>query len=187
MNLRKILREAILKKRKRVYEFGCVMVNLNVNSNDWNRIHDMIDEDDIYLGDEDTESDGGYGRELDPHVTVLFGIHDDVPDADVENLIEKCEKPEIELQKISAFKNENFDVLKFDVKSSDMHKLNKMFKSLPYTTNYPDYHPHATICYLKSGTADKYIKKLSKIEPIDITCDTIIYSKPDGSKKKYNL
>jgi len=184
MNLKNKIREALLEKQKREYEYGCVMVDLSVDKKEWDNIQKMVDEDDIYFG---TEEDQGYGRELEPHVTALYGIHDDVLDEDVEKIIAKFTKPEIKLKKISAFKNEKFDVLKFDVESLDMHEMNDMLKKLPYTTNYPDYHPHATICYLKNGTADKYVKKLSDIEPIIATPDIVVYSKPDGSKKKYNL
>jgi 2'-5' RNA ligase len=184
MNLKKKIREALLEKQKRVYDYGCVMINLSLDEKEWNHIQEMIDEDDIYFG---TEEDTGYGRELDPHVTALYGIHADVPDEDVEEVINGFIKPEVKLQKISAFKNEKFDVLKFDVESPDMHGMNEMLKELPYTTEYPNYHPHATICYLKNGAADKYIKKLSDIEPIIVTPDTVVYSKPDGSKKKYKL
>ena len=184
MNLKKIVREAILKKRDKIYEFGCVMVNLNVDEQSWNQLQKMIDEDDIYFG---TKDDTGYGRELDPHVTALYGIHSDVPDEDVETIIDSFKTPKISLKKVSSFKNENFDVLKFDVDSEDMHVMNKMLKELPHTTQFPNYHPHATICYLKSGMADKYIKKMSDIEPISVMPEKVIYSKSDGSKKKYNL
>jgi len=68
MNLKKTLRKALLKKQKRVYDYGCVMVGLDIDNQEWNQIQDAIDEDDIYFGDGEN---GGYGRELDPHVTIL--------------------------------------------------------------------------------------------------------------------
>lgn len=184
MNLKKTLREALLKKQKRAYDYGCVMVGLDTNTEEWNQIQNQIDEDDIYFGDGEN---GGYGRELDPHVTILFGVHADVPDEDVEKLINDIKQPEIVLKKISSFENELFDVLKFDVESPDLHSLNKKFTTLPHTTSYPDYHPHATICYLKKGKAKKYIKDLSDVEPIEVTPSEILYSKPDGTKKKYEI
>lgn len=187
MNLKKKVREALLKKPKRVYEYGCVMVGLDLDGKEWQTIQDMIDEDDLYLGDKESGTDGGFGRELDPHVTVLFGVHADVPDKDVETLIDKCKKPELNLQKISTFDNELFDVLKFDVESPDLHKLNKLFTTLPHTTSYPNYHPHATICYLKKGLGEKYKKKMKDIEPIVVIPNNILYSKPDGTKKTYEL
>jgi 2'-5' RNA ligase len=187
MDTKKLILEALRKKPKRVYEYGCVMVYLNLDENDWNKIQDMIDEDDLYLGDKESGTDGGFGRELDPHVTILFGIHDDVPDEDVELRIKEIKKPEVELQKVSTFENELFDVLKFDVKSKDLHEYNKKFKELPHTTSYPNYHPHATICYLKKGMGEKYKKKLSEIDAIVVTPDKIVYSKPNGKKKNYKI
>lgn len=184
MNLKKTLREALLKKQKRVYEYGCVMVGLNTDTNKWNEIQNMIDEDDIYFGNGE---DGGYGRELDPHVTILFGIHADVKDDKVEGLIDEITTPNLILKKISSFENELFDVLKFDVESEDLHQLNEKLKTLPHTTSYPNYHPHATICYLKKGKAKKYVKELSDVKPIEVAPSEILYSKPDGTKKKYKI
>jgi 2'-5' RNA ligase len=163
------------------------MIGLDLDGNEWNNIQDMIDEEDLYLGDKESGTDGGFGRELDPHVTILFGVHHDVPDEDVESRIEQIKKPEVELQKVSTFENELFDVLNFDVKSKDLHEYNKKFKELPHTTSYPNYHPHATICYLKKGMGEKYKKKLSEIDAIVVTPDKIVYSKPNGKKKKYKI
>ena len=184
MDIKNKLREALLKKQKRKYDYGCVMVGLDTDSKDWNKIQTQIDEDDIYFGD---GTNGGFGRELDPHVTILFGLHADVSDKEIEERVTDIKKPEITLQKISAFENELFDVLKFDVESPDLHKLNKKFSELSHTTDYPNYHPHATICYLKKGESKKHIKELSTIEPILVSPNEILYSKPDGSKKSFQI
>lgn len=184
MNLKKTVRKALLKKQKRVYDYGCVMVGLDIDNQEWNEIQDAIDEDDIYFGDGEN---GGYGRELDPHVTILFGVHEDVKDEKVEVLINEIKKPELKLNKISSFENELFDVLKFDIESSDLHKLNEIFKTLPHTTDFPNYHPHATICYLKKGMAKKYVKNLLNVKSIEAKSSEILYSKPDGTKKKYKI
>lgn len=187
MNLKKTIREALLKKQKRVYEYGCVMVGLNTITKEWNKIQNLIDEDDIYFGD---GKEGGYGRELDPHITILFGIHDNVEDKDVELLINDINKPELTLNNVSLFENELFDVLKFDIESLDLHELNKKFKSLPHTTDFPNYHPHTTICYCKKSQAQKYIKTLNdyiKNIDLDVTVKNILYSKPDGTKKTYKI
>ena len=188
MDIKKTLREAILKKQKRKYDYGCVMVGLNTDTDKWNEIQNRIDEDDLYFGDGEN---GGYGRELDCHVTILFGVHEDVKDDKVETLIGKIKKPELTLKKISSFENEKFDVLKFDVESQDLHELNKTFKTLPHTTDFQEYQPHATICYNLKGKAKKYIKKLNDyiVEhgPIKMDATKIIYSKPDGTKKEYEF
>jgi 2'-5' RNA ligase len=185
MEFKKLIKEA-LKKRETVYEYGCVMINLDVNPKEWDAVQKIVDEDDVYFSDVDPT---GFGRELDPHVTILFGIHADVPDEDVEKLIKQIKKPEIELQKISSFSSDKkpFDVLKFDIKSKDLDTLNKLFKTLPHTSDFPTYHPHATICYMKKGKVEGYIKKAAKIEPINVTPSEITYSKPNGEKKNYKI
>lgn len=186
MNIRQMVRKALLKEGRHAIsnDYGCVMVFLKVKSKDWESIQNIIDEDDLYLGDKD---ESGFGRESDPHITILFGIHADVPDADVESFIDEIKTPIIKLKKSSSFTNEKFDVLKFDIESEDLHKLNEKFKKLPHTDTFPEYHPHATIAYLKKGKAAKYIKIINDMKLIDVKPDKIVYSKVDGSKKEYKL
>ena len=190
MEFKKLIKEA-LKKRETVYEYGCVMINLDVKPKEWDAVQKMVDEDDVYFSDVDPT---GFGRELGlQHVTILFGIHADVPDEDVEKLIDKINKPEIELKKISSFSSDKkpFDVLKFDIESEYLIELNKMFKTLPYTSDFPSYHAHCTVAYMKKNKADKYVKKISEylIEkgPIKAKPNGVTYSKPDGTKKEYKI
>jgi 2'-5' RNA ligase len=180
MNLKNKVRKALLKP-KREYDYNCVMIGVKLDTEEWKNIQDMISDDDLYMG-EDNEN---YGREWNPHVTILYGIHPDVKDDDVEKLIKKIKKVNIKFGKVSFFTDKMFDVLKFDIESLDLHKLNTMFKKLPYTSEYPNYHPHMTICYLKAGLAKKYLKKLSDTELTEGVLDEVIYSKSDGTKKKY--
>ncbi len=184
MNIRQMVRKALLKEGKHSIsnDYGCVMIFLQVDPKGWVSILDIIDDKDLYLGEKD---ESGFGKETEPHTTILYGIHADVPDEDVEKLIEKIKTPKIKLEKVSSFKNEKFDVLKYDVESADLHKLNKEFKTLPHTSTFPEYHPHITIAYLKKGTADKYIKLLNDKDAINIEPEKIVYSKVDGSKKRF--
>jgi len=183
MDIKKILREKLESKKNNKYDYGCVMLYLDVSKEEMKRLQDVIDEDDIYREDDNE----GFGREDEPHVTILYGIHADVPDEDVEKLIEEIKNPEMEVKKVSAFKNDKFEVLKFDVKSKDLQKLNKKFKSLPHTNTYPEYHPHVTIAYIKNGKSDSYIDKLNNIESIKFKIKNIVYSKPDKTKKTYKI
>jgi 2'-5' RNA ligase len=164
------------------FEFGCVMVYLDVNKEDWDNLESMIDKDDLYLG---KDGDRGYGFETEPHVTVLYGLHDDIPLEDIEEVINKLKRPELKMQKVSSFNNPEFGVLKFDVESDDLHKENKKFTEFPHTTSYPDYHPHATIAYIKPDKIDEYVKKFKDIEPIEVVVDKVVYSMADGTKKNY--
>jgi len=187
MDIKQTLRKALLegkhKKTTHKNEYGCLMVNLEIDQKDWDKLSSIIKDEDLYQ----PEDDPTYGRETEPHVTVLFGLHGDIPDADIEKQIAKMKKPELSFKGISAFKNELFEVLKFDVESEDMHKLNKEFRKFPHTTSYPNYHPHCTIAYVKPNMADKYIKKLNELKDIKSTVSDIVYSKVDGTKKTYDF
>ena len=50
------------------YEYGCLMLDLSINN--WQKLLDCIDEEDIYNGD-DAEK---YGLETEPHITILYGL-----------------------------------------------------------------------------------------------------------------
>ena len=186
MNIRNLVRKALITeadKKDQKYDYGCLMVYLNVNEESWKKLQDMIDEDDLYTEEEDTS----YGREDEPHVTILYGLHEDIKDEDIEEDINEIKEPKIAFKSISSFDNPKYDVLKFDVESKDLTKLNKVFKEYPFTSNFPDYHPHCTIAYLKPGKAGKYIKKAKDLVSMDMEPSKIVYSKADGSKKDYQM
>jgi 2'-5' RNA ligase len=184
MDIRKKLRQALLEgKHTHKNEYGCVLVHLDVDKKTWGDMLDLIDKDDLY----EPKDDPTYGKETEPHVTALYGLHSDVSDDDIKESVGNFEKPKIKIGGISAFKNENFDVLKFDVVSKDMSKMNEKLKEFPYTNSYPDYHPHITIAYLKPNKSDEYIKKLGEMEDIEMMPSHVVYSKVDGSEKKYNF
>lgn len=182
MDIRKRLR-TLLEGAHKANKFGCVMVFLDYKESDWKALQDLIDKDDLY----EPEGESGYGKETEPHVTILYGLHTNIPDEDIESEIDKIKSPKLKLGKVSSFSNDKFDVLKFDVESEDLHKYNKKFAEFPHTTDYPKYHPHCTIAYVKSGKSEKYIEKLNKAVDIEVTVDKIVYSKANGEKLNYDL
>ncbi len=183
MNIKKTLRSHLLKegahKDSSGNKFGCVMILLSLDKNNIN----IINDDDVY----EPEGETGFGKEKEQHVTILYGLHNDIPDEDIENEIDEIKIPKIKLGKISSFENEKFDVLKYDVESDDLGKLNEKFKKFPNTNSYPDYHPHVTIAYVKKGSAKKYIDKLNEVSEIEVKPDEIVYSKANGTKKRYDF
>lgn len=186
MNIKGKVRQLLEEASKRK-TYGCVMLYLDVDNDVWKNITDVINKDDLYEGD--STQAGEYGVENKPHVTILFGVHADVPDFKIDELLANIKKPKVALKEVSAFlNNPDFDVLKYDISSPDLVALNKEFTdNVEYTTDHPKYHAHATIAYLKKGTAERYIKQLNQKEALDIQPDRIIYSKPDGTDKNYKL
>lgn len=182
------LRAALLKEgAHKANEYGCLMVYLDADKSEWDKMQEVIDADDLY----DPKDETGYGLESEPHVTILYGLHSTIEDKDIEVEINKIKNPKIKLGKVSSFTNKLFDVLKFDIESSDLHKLNKKFCEFPYTSDYPDYHPHCTAAYLKKGLAEKYIKILNKYltehSNLEVKPEKLVYSKANGEKKDYGL
>ena len=185
INIQEHLRKGLLKEDSGDHGYGCIMLYLSIDLDWWLDTLEKIDEDDIY----DPEGDDNYSLEKEPHITVLYGIHNDVPDEDVEELIEKMTAPEITLKKIGMFDNadKGFDVVKFDIESPDLTAMNEMFKELPYSNDYPKYHAHATIGYVKAGTGEKYTETLNDKDTMVVKPTKVVYSKADGSKKEYEI
>lgn len=182
--IKQLLREALLKEgAHNGNKYGCVMVFFEYDKSLWKEFQNIIDEEDLY----EPKDESGFGKEKEPHVTILYGLHDTIPDKDVEEEIKNIKTPKLKMGKVSSFNNDKFDVLKFDVESDDLHKLNKKFNKFPNTNDYPKYHPHSTIAYVKKGKAKKYIDKLNDFKDIEFESVKIVYSKANGDKKNYKL
>lgn len=148
------INESIDMEDNKLIEYGCLMVDFSHIKN-WENILSIIKKDDIYdITDE-------YGLEKEPHITVLYGFHDEINGDMIKEILEgKINFPiKVEITGISIFENPEYDVVKFDVVSDDMVNLNKIVSELPNTNEFGDYKPHMTISYVKKGTGFKYIKK----------------------------
>jgi 2'-5' RNA ligase len=111
-----------------------------------------IEKEDLY----GKEGDGGL--ELDPHITVKYGLlTEDAKDA--KERIDSEKGGKVYLGKSSIFENEKFDVIKIDVESKDLERLHNKLNALPHEEKHPDFHAHATIAYVKTGCGKKYIGK----------------------------
>lgn len=163
------------KKTNHKYEYGCLMLDLKIKN--WQDILSQIDTDDIY------NPDGTYGLEENPHITILYGLHDDVKLEDMFNfVVSEIKSPTFEVTEVSYFEPDEYDVLKFTVKSDDLTTINKkLTDTFPYTTDFPEYKPHLTIAYLKKGTAKKY-KGLNLVLDIDTEDEKVCYSFPPEYK-----
>lgn len=162
-----------------VYEYGCVMLYFNFPQ--LGKIQEYIDEEDIY---EDPE-DPSYGLEDEPHITLLYGLHDDVSLEQVKEIIDNFTFSTEEIYNVSLFENEKYDVLKFEVVTDGiLNSVNKDLRTLPYTSKFNDYQAHMTIGYIKPGMGKKYVAKFKDLK-YQIVPSYVVYSYPsDGEKKK---
>ena len=123
------------------------------------------------------------GREDKPHVTVLYGLHG--VDAGKARRVLANEPPiTVTFGKTSYFSNsesDSGDVLKVDVESDDLRRLNKRLAKLPHTNTHAGYAPHATIAYLKPGTGKKYAGD-SSLEGQTATVSSVTFVSKNGTR-----
>jgi 2'-5' RNA ligase len=180
----KLFDEFITEKSGDTYSNGCVMLYFDFPK--INDIHSKIDKDDLY----EEENDRTYGLEDEPHITLLYGLEKEVTPNQVKEILENFTFGPCKLYNASLFENE-YDVLKFDVGypikgEAFLHKCNTALRKLPYQNDYPDYHPHMTIGYLKKGTGKKYTEMLKDLE-YDLSPSYAVFSQPDGNKVKIKI
>ena len=134
------------------YNYACLMVDAPPEIADtvilWGQAN--VPDDVLYV-----EDDGGCGRELECHVTVLYGmLTNEVPD-EVYEIAHTTRPFPVLVGNVSLFRNEKFDVVKCDIESPGLRALNARIRStVPNENKYPDYKPHMTIAYVKKGAAD---------------------------------
>ena len=168
------------KNEDHKHEFGCVMAYFEFP--ELKEIHKMIDPEDIY----DDSEDDSFGLEKNPHVTLLFGLHDD--ENEDEDVLDISERPigTIILKNASLFESEKYDVLKFDADNKVLYEINQDLERTFIFTSSFKYHPHSTVAYIKKGEAEKYVDQL-KDKEYEVIPDKIVYSKPDGSRPSKDI
>lgn len=169
----KSIDEYMLESQSKSY--GCILFPLNMVGWDFNE---------ILLSNLDLSGDG---FEKEPHVSLLYGIHtDEVSVQDIQNWLNTVEPFSVKFGAVSAFKNDNFEVLKFEIISEELHRLREeSIKLFPNTQTFPNYKPHCTIAYLKRGAADKYIN--SDFVKHSVNVNVGVYSVSGSGKDFFNL
>jgi len=167
-------------EQKEEIKLGCLMLYFNFTN--WSEfIRNLISEEDIYISNDD-EDINNYGYENEPHCTILYGFHhyNNIVN-DIKIYLPKLEDLDDILRcDITSFEQEEYDVIKFDIKSEKLTNLNnKLCENFNYSNDYV-YHPHITIAYVKKGTASKYIK--TNLKQIPLFGDKYIYSDDEYNK-----
>ena len=178
-----------IKEEKSGYEYGCVMVDFNFTN--WSKLLESIDSDDVY------KVDGkNYGLQPRPHLTLLYGIHDTVSDKEILNCFKEFKEDDfkVQLDGVSIFENPEFDVVKFGVfLTPKLKEINKILSELPNSNQFPEYKPHITLAYVKSGLGEKCVEKIQRLlaDPdykYEIkTISKIVYTRPDTTELNIQL
>lgn len=160
-------------------DYGCAMIylpdDLSMKIRNWVLEHikpEMVDPKE--------------GLESEHHVTVKYGILT-ASHNKVANVVKNYGDVSLKLGKISIFDNPEHDVLKIEVKSKDLKKLNKYICThLEHVNTTTDYIPHATIGYLKKGQGSQFVGDDS-FDGMKFTANRMIYSNANKDKKELSL
>lgn len=128
------------------------------------------------------------GREAQPHITVLYGLHSADP-AEAAELLAGSGPVEATVGKISIFKGKDADVVKLDVTSPDLARLNtKLRNGVEFTNDHPDYKPHITLAYVKPGAGKKYVgREVPGLTGETIPFDSVTFSSKNGTMTPISL
>lgn len=169
----------LLEDRSDTVDHGCLMAMFPEEHceilNKYN--HKLIPDDVLYI------KDGEFGREKECHVTIKYGFLPDLTEMDIRRILKGQGPFIIHLKSISQFHNQEFDVVKFDIESPVLQRLNKKACEYPNEDEYPEYHAHSTIAYVKPGSFSYEKNGIKLYIPIKTVC----YSPIHGEKSYFNL
>lgn len=174
-----------ITEKQATYDYGCVM--LYTTFPNMESLHKQIEDEDVYINPDDST----FGLETEPHITLLYGLHDGVSLEDVAEVIKKHQFGDLIAHNVSMFDNPKYDVLKFDIRypvkgGAFLHKCNEDLKQFPFTTQFPEYHPHMTIAYIKKGEGQKYVD-LFKDQEWNLSPSEVVYSMANGEKHSIEI
>lgn len=177
-------------KKKRLsnnkpHKYGTTQINLSdagrgISPN--KRLKEMV----TRIADEDLAEDG---KENEFHITVKYGLHRSNPNSVRDAVKDFNGWVQYRLGKTSIFpasEGRDYDVVKIDVDSPDLHDLNEMLAALPHTDTHPDYRPHVTLAYVKPGLGKKYAD-MTDVDGWNGGCDQMVFSDKRNNKTEIPL
>lgn len=139
----------------------CVMVKLEVPK--WKTLEMMFEEEDLVDGIDYCPT----GFETEPHITLHYGFNNDMTKDELEKWLnewfEHFNSFQYTTRAIDLFQNEKYDVVKFNMEHLRkflLPPLKSLKKLVDHVDNFPEYNPHMTIAYVKSGCGVKYADDL---------------------------
>jgi len=161
------------------YDYSSSQINMN---EEWTSI--FLDRGRELISKKDLS---GTGLETNPHVTVLYGIHDLDPSPKIVDIIETYPRFNITLGAVSLFKEDAFNVVKVDVESSDLYSLRGAFMNNCYFTDkHPEYIPHMTVGFVKPESCNHLDGSLA-FKGMSFVAEEVVYSCKDGVKRFLTL
>jgi phage gp29-like protein/2'-5' RNA ligase len=115
------------------------------------------------------------GREDKPHCTILYGLHEDVPEPVME-VVRGFGPITLRLGKTECFETPEYDVVYIAVESLMLKELNAAMRAtLPHTMTHPEYVPHVCLAYVKSGMGKQFVGNAA-LDGVEETFWTVFFS-----------
>lgn len=166
--------------KKRDYDYGIVMVSIHPDSDvarSLNEARSQISDEDLW----------GQGKDIDGnHVTVRYGIKGKV--GDIVDYLRRQVPFGLVLGKVHVFppseSSENTCPVVVEIYSQDLHQLNSGLEQVGSwaPSSFPEYHPHATLAYVKPEAAEKY--KLLNVQGAQYWCPYLTVTTPEGERQE---
>ena len=168
----------LFERKKTTIKYGCLMLGADVPN--WKERISIVNKEDLYTKDDD------YGYEKEPHVTIVYGFHEDEIDKEeIYQEMENLKSVNVSIDTISIFECDDYDVVKFEVPiTSEIKTYRKTFMKFPNTQTQSNYNPHMTIAYVKKGEGKKYSQKVKRFH---VKFNKALYSSPNHNKKIIDL
>lgn len=133
------------------YAYGCVLAPLPPELAQATRsLACLIDPDDL----------SGGRVEGEPHLTLLYGVHEGIGPDDIRPLLSGLGPCELALGQAAVFADDGqrgSDVLYLAVHGEGPRRLHRLLADgLPATLTHTTYRPHITLAYLRPGRAARY-------------------------------
>jgi len=135
----------------------------------------------------DTDYLDAKGRELNPHITVKYGFPQNIQLEDVQRIAQLFQPFKVRFGQISLFENDDFDVVKVEVESEDLRRLNNLLSFLPNSDERTEFNPHLTIAYVLSGLGWLFCNMRNELVEMEYEVREVMFSDEDGKLTRVPL
>lgn len=160
------------------YDYG--FCGLIIESPTLKKIIDKIPDKIVY-----DNSNNDFGKEKNPHITLLYGFLPDANIQDVKDILSKYKILEFTLADLSLFYNEDYDVLKIGVESELLKEINSKMRDLPCEILHQEYKPHLTLAYLIKNPLNKKLER--QFKKIKLKSNQIKFTDSEGNTTFFKL
>ena len=166
-------------------KMDCVMAFADIKSEIWDSFLDKINRKDLYVDENNPDE---YGYEIEPHITIVYGILSMENNKDsILTLIKNFKSFSAQCSGIGIFESTDYDVVKLNIIPNEqiLEYRKILLDNTKNEQTYSEFKPHMTLAYVKKGEGKKYIEEYKN--PITFYFDSIVYSDYEYKQTKIDI